>query len=351
MDELLYKISVIVPVYKTELYLRECVESIINQTLKNIEIILIDDGSPDNSGKICDEYAGKYDNIRVIHKQNEGLGLTRNCGIDAAEGEYLAFIDSDDRISQDYFENLYTCIKRSNSDICYSGGFINFNQSKQNTITFAVQDGMTISGHENLKQCMLRSISADVETNDFLPLSACMSLYKVAFLRSNNIRFLSERTFISEDLWFNLDCLNKANSVFYSDVIGYMYRYNETSLSRGYRKERFELLYSSIEQLIKRCEFFGLENYLGRVSMYYWVNLEKCINQEVRYNKDFYASINKIEENIRNMCELPYSEVLLKELDGRKFSSIPHRLLCRLLVKKKYKGCILLLRLYNRYKH
>ena len=344
-------LSVIIPVYNTEQYLRECVDCVLNQSMDGIEIILIDDGSSDNSGAICDEYVKTHINVKVIHKHNEGLGLTRNCGIDAAKGEYVAFIDSDDRISNDYFENLYTCIKKSDSDICYSGGFVNFNRTKQNTITFAVQDGMMISGHENLKQCMLRSISTDVETNDLLPISACMALYRVAFLRSNNIRFLSERTFISEDLWFNLDCLNKASRVFYSTAIGYMYRYNETSLSRGYKKERFELLYSSIEQLIKRCEYFGLENYLGRVAMYYWVNFEKCINQEVRYNKNFFASVNKIEENIRNMCDLQYSEVLLKKLEGNNFSSIPHRLLCRLLVKKKYKICILLLKLYNCYKH
>lgn len=342
-----YSLSVIIPVYNVEKYLSECIESILKQTLNGVEIILIDDGSPDNSGKICDEYALKYDNIRVVHKNNEGLGITRNCGINNANGEYIAFIDSDDVICNDYLEKLYGFATTSDSDVCYSGGFINFDRESKNIIKFNISDRMIVRGHDNLKQCMLRSISADVKTDDLLPGSACMSLYKRDFLNINNIRFISERSFISEDLWFNLDCLSKAKSVVYSDVIGYMYRYNESSLSRGYSKGRFQLLYSSIQQLINRCELLRLENYIGRVAMYYWVNLEKCINQEVRYNKSCFSGV----KNIRYMCELEYSKKLLSVLDGTKFLSILHRLLCRLLVKKKYYVCVLLLKIYNFYKH
>ena len=100
MDE---KISVIVPVYNVEQYLERCVDSIINQTYKNLEIILVNDGSTDNSGQLCDELAKKDDRIRVIHKKNGGLSDARNVGIDEAEAELIGFIDSDDYIDEDMY--------------------------------------------------------------------------------------------------------------------------------------------------------------------------------------------------------------------------------------------------------
>lgn len=99
-------ISVIVPVYKVEKYLDECVESIVNQTYRNLEIILVDDGSPDNCPQMCDDWAKKDERIRVIHKENGGLSSARNAGLDVCKGEYIAFVDSDDWISKDFFEIL-----------------------------------------------------------------------------------------------------------------------------------------------------------------------------------------------------------------------------------------------------
>ena len=99
-------ISVIVPVYKVEQYLHRCVDSILAQTYTNLEIILIDDGSPDRSGAICDEYAAKDSRIRVIHQKNAGLGAARNAGLDVCSGEYIAFVDSDDTLPEDALEQL-----------------------------------------------------------------------------------------------------------------------------------------------------------------------------------------------------------------------------------------------------
>lgn len=110
-------ISVIVPIYKVEKYLKKCVDSIINQTYKNLEIILVDDGSPDNCPKICDEYAKQDSRIKVIHKENGGLSDARNAGMKIATGDYISFIDSDDYISGDFIETLYTTMKTENSDI------------------------------------------------------------------------------------------------------------------------------------------------------------------------------------------------------------------------------------------
>lgn len=105
-------ISIIVPCYNVEKYLRKCVDSIILQTYRNLEIILVDDGSPDNCGKICDEYAQEDKRIRVIHKKNGGLSDARNAAIDVAAGEYLTFVDSDDTVTQDYIETLYRLVEK-----------------------------------------------------------------------------------------------------------------------------------------------------------------------------------------------------------------------------------------------
>ncbi|WP_227166600.1 glycosyltransferase, partial [Enterococcus faecium] len=111
------EISIIVPVYKVEKYLRKCVDSILAQTFTDFEVILVDDGSPDNSGKICDEYAEKDNRVRVIHKENGGLSSARNAGIDVARGKYLGFVDSDDYIDEDMYEILYENLKIHDADI------------------------------------------------------------------------------------------------------------------------------------------------------------------------------------------------------------------------------------------
>lgn len=111
------EISIIVPVYKVEPYLRKCLDSILAQTFTNFEVILVDDGSPDNSGKICDEYAIKDSRVRVIHKENGGLSSARNAGIDIAQGKYLGFVDSDDYIAEDMYEVLYENLKFYDADI------------------------------------------------------------------------------------------------------------------------------------------------------------------------------------------------------------------------------------------
>lgn len=115
------EISIIVPVYNVEKYLNKCVDSILNQTFKEFELILVDDGSPDNSGAICDQYAEKDSRVRVIHKENGGLSSARNAGIEVAEGKYIGFIDSDDYIAEDMYELLYNNIIKENADLSVCG--------------------------------------------------------------------------------------------------------------------------------------------------------------------------------------------------------------------------------------
>ena len=115
------KVSVIIPVYNVEKTLPRCIDSVIGQSLKDIEIILVDDGSPDKSPEICDEYRCKDSRIKVFHKPNEGLGYTRNYGIERAQGEYVAFVDSDDYIASDMLDKLYNTAIKEDADVVYGG--------------------------------------------------------------------------------------------------------------------------------------------------------------------------------------------------------------------------------------
>ena len=120
------KISVIVPIYNVEKYLKKCLDSIIYQSLKDIEIIMVDDGSTDSCSQICDYYSSLDERIKVVHKENQGLGLARNTGLDIAKGKYVTFIDSDDYISIDYLKKVYNVAEENKADVVYSG-FANLN--------------------------------------------------------------------------------------------------------------------------------------------------------------------------------------------------------------------------------
>ena len=115
------KVSVIVPIYKVEKYIKKCVDSIVGQTLPDIEIILVDDGSPDDCGAICEGYAKQDLRIKVIHKANEGLSEARNTGINAATSEYIGFVDGDDYVAPDMYEVLYKNITEQNADVAVCG--------------------------------------------------------------------------------------------------------------------------------------------------------------------------------------------------------------------------------------
>jgi len=164
-------ISVIIPVYKVEPYLRKCLDSVLAQTYANLQIILVDDGSPDNCGKICDEYAGKDKRIEVIHKENGGLSDARNAGLGIMKGEYVAFVDSDDWVLPKYIEDMYENLKKYNSDLAISGIAYFYEHNKEYKYPYNMK---TREGVWNREQ----AINKLMYQNEFLP-SAYVKLYKV----------------------------------------------------------------------------------------------------------------------------------------------------------------------------
>ena len=169
-------ISVIVPVYKVEEYIKTCVNSIRRQTYHNIEIILIDDGSPDECGVICDQYANLDKRIRVIHKKNGGLSDARNAGMNIANGEYISFIDADDYVSEYYIETLYKILKDNDADMSICGCNIVYDDN--GCLVRSESNKTEVCSQE---ECIRRSLSIHLRQ------SAWGKLYPVELLR--NIRF------------------------------------------------------------------------------------------------------------------------------------------------------------------
>lgn len=209
--------SVVVPIYKVEQYIDRCVESLIKQTYRDIEIILVDDGSPDNCPKICDEYAEKDNRIKVIHKKNGGLSDARNAGIEVATGKYVFFVDSDDYISQCTFEDLLP-FAETDCDIIIGDGICEGGTSP--IVHFAGDKGKIFSGYEYYKHSVL---------NGKMPMAAWLNGYKKSFLIQNGLCF--KYGLLHEDEQFTPRAFLKAESVIYSGVEFYRYIIREDSIT------------------------------------------------------------------------------------------------------------------------
>lgn len=238
MNEL---ISVIVPVYNVEKYLDECIESIIKQTYKKLEIILVDDGSKDKSGEKCDQWKSLDNRIKVIHKKNAGLGYARNSGIEVAEGQYILYIDSDDYIEKNMVEKLHAVAQKTSSDTVFCG----LKRVMPDGTSFpipAYYDNKTFENEEILKNVLLEMIGSKPNENEdaLLFMSVWHALYSAKIIKDNNIRFPSEREIMCEDIIYHINYLPKAKKVAYISDCLYCYRVNVSSLSQRYDESRFE---------------------------------------------------------------------------------------------------------------
>jgi glycosyltransferase EpsJ len=236
-------VSVVVPIYNVERYLRQCVDSLLAQTLKNIEIILVDDGSPDSSGAIADEYADAYGNVICIHQNNSGLGPARNTGIAHAHGDYIGFVDSDDWAEPQMFEHLYWEACRSDADIVVSGhcdvtdGVKTI--CKRHPLAGKVLKGNEING---IRLNLYGHEPKDPVTESF-PMAVWISLYRREMIESHGIRF---HEILSEDVIFNLDAYACARCISFIGATDYCYRKEGQASITGTFKP----------QLLKRYEDF-----------------------------------------------------------------------------------------------
>jgi glycosyltransferase involved in cell wall biosynthesis len=256
------KVSIIVPIYNVEKYIRQCIDSLINQTLQDIEIILVDDGSPDNCGSIIDEYASNDDRIKVIHQVNIGLGMARNSGLSLASGEYIGFVDSDDWVELSSFENLYKQAIKVDSDIIKGHVIVKRNVISNGCKTDLESIESQLYEKNEIKENLLSSIIGPKYASMVMTLfdvSVCSNIYKRSFINKYNLQFKSERKYYGEDFLFNLEAFHKARKILQTNICFYHYRCNPISLTTSYRPT----MNSSVLKLYKHVHNYINENNLG----------------------------------------------------------------------------------------
>lgn len=249
------KVSIVVPCWGVEKYLDKCVDSLVNQTLKDIEIILIDDESPDRVPQMCDDWAKKDSRIKVIHKKNAGLGMACNSGLEIATGKYIAFCDSDDWVDFNMYEVLYKTAIETNCDAVFSG-------LKDVTVDgifikerIRVNKNKIYSG-ENLYNMLLDMIASapDKKSERSYEASAKVVLYKSQIIKDNSLSFVSERKIASEDQIFNLNFIAHSQKVCIIADAFYNYRINTSSISRGVNLKRFDAIKGSYYHIVSECK-------------------------------------------------------------------------------------------------
>lgn len=337
------KISVIVPVYNVEKYLERCIKSILNQTYSNLEIILVDDGSTDISGKICDNYTSDK-RFKIIHKKNAGLGMARNTGLDHATGDYVVFIDSDDYIDGDMIKSLYDELVQAGADTCIGGFkrvYSNHTDNFQTILPKKIYSG------DEVKNELLPMMFGKIEGKPTLEMSVWKVLFSNQIIQENNLRFPSEREFISEDIIFNTDYYPLSKKVCISSNIGYNYCDNDDSLTTRYNRERFDKQIILYHELLKRVknldiEVFSLERLYATVLAIARYSIKLEVKFEKQNGKEF------CEGQIKNICENITLQEILKKQDSSTVR-LQSRIVNDLILGKRISLLKIVMRLKNKF--
>lgn len=312
------KVSIIVPVYRVEPYLARCMASLAHQTLQEIEIILVDDGSPDRCPQMCDEYAAQDPRIRVVHKANAGLGFARNSGLELARGKYVGFVDSDDYVSLDMFETLYLAAEKYQADMVlagyrFVGGRMYDNDAQGQMHCF--DRTVTFTNEQEIQNLLLGVVGALPEEPDDsrYGASSCKNIYRREVLEENGIAFLSERKVVSEDLIFLIDFISHIRCAVGIPGAYYYYCRNNQSLSKSYRPDRFERNLVCVEEVKKRLP----KSYDGKTCQLYTDRLLQsgarvACTQEINHASESGASYGSLTDNLKKICAHPQLQQTLK---------------------------------------
>ena len=313
------RLSIIVPVYKVEPYIHKCVDSILNQHFTDFELILVDDGSPDNCGKICDEYALKDERVRVIHKENGGLSDARNAGIDAAQGEIIGFIDSDDYIESNMYEELIKCLDENECDIVSGDTYVERDGNKR--FKGRYQENHIFNGEQAI--CEILKVHMDN--------SAWNKVYKRSVI--GDIRYPKGR--IYEDVATTYKFVANAKRVAYICKPYYHYIKRKGSIvASGFNsKSRYDCFLGYRERLnfarehsldcINDCELLALETALAVLTAFY-------ANSEEETSERFVDVTNFVDEhlNIKYISKMRSKHKLL--LWSFKNCKVLHKIYARL---------------------
>ncbi len=309
------KVSVIVPVYKVEKYIKECVDSLVNQTLKDIEIILVDDGSPDNCGKICDEYADKDSRVKVIHKKNEGVSKARNDGIANATSDYIMFVDSDDWCELNMCEVAYNTITEKEADIAIFTNFYSYSKSEMTDFKFPTF--LQVTDKKNIEILQMTVLARkfikllDSEL-DYGGITAPWSkIFKKEVIKNNEILFNVNVKGLFDDGLFVMESLQYSNNVILKNIPLYHYRIIETSIVNSFNPNKIQIyntIFDEIEIFMKK---YNKDNnfknaYYARMIIYFVVSLKNYYFNRLNNKK----MTQKLRE-LRQLIKTPrYSEAI-----------------------------------------
>lgn len=247
------KVSIVVPMYNVEQYIKKCINSLLEQTLYNIEVVLVDDGSPDRCGEIADNYSLRDNRVKVVHQMNGGLGPARNAGVEVASGEYIAFVDGDDWVKSDMYEKLYAIAKKDCADIVVSGhcDVVNGVAVVKKVHPLAGQTLNTVENIKKIRKNLFGHAPRDKIVEAF-PMSVCMSIYKRSLFKNHELRF---QKILSEDTIFNLSAYKIAKVISFTPDTDYCYRKEEqNSITHSFSRDKLLIYQEFLQVLEKRAE-------------------------------------------------------------------------------------------------
>ncbi len=312
-------VSVIVPVYNAEKYLRRCVSSLTNQTLREIEIILVDDSSTDSSLELCRQMAAEDSRIQVLHKKNEGAGYARNAALKLVNGTYIGFLDSDDYVKSDMFQTLYDKAVQYDSDLVMSGVlFVDGTMFSQSGAcekkTYFSEDTQfdTPESLNKLRMGIVGSTPDDCDDSKY-GMSIWKNLFRTDIIRAHNLMFQSEREMLSEDALFMIDyisCIRKATGI---NEAFYYYCRNADSISKSYKKDRFEKSLVFISEVEKRFrKDLSPREYRVYTDRFWQAMCRVLCSQEIMYAKENRIAYRNLKNRLQAICTHPLTVNVLQ---------------------------------------
>lgn len=295
-------VSIVVPIYNAAPYLRKCLDSVVNQTLRNVEIIFIDDGSTDGSSEICKEYASKDSRIIYYKKENEGLAAARQDGIERASGEYVGFVDSDDWLELNMYERMYEAATKENADVVFCNCYFNDSETDKIYLQPGVYDREKIE-----TEILPRTLAGISEkgSNSVIRWSNCLRIYKMDLIKANGIAF--GRGFRrSQDLQLTFETALRADRyVSINDEPLYHNRTqgNADSLSRGYTKNYWKLIRPLIDKLYEDVAGYtkqDLSCYMHLCTFFFAANGVQ--NEYEKSTLSFFKKLKKLDEVVKDQA-------------------------------------------------
>ena len=336
------KISVIVPVYNAEQYLKICLNSILNQTLRDVEVILIDDCSADNSGKICDEFAAIDSRVTVIHKENEGAAAARNAGLLMATGEYIGFVDADDWIEQDMYEVMFANAQELCSDVVFCNyvtelstatNKVDVNSGKQNIYRKSEIQKKFLPyffGYEYSEIVNYKSYCSFADYNSYI----WLCIYKRKVIQKAQITFPSERIYFNEDNLFNLNFIYNTNTITHVDKYFYHYRFNQSSFTKTFNDKYLVNKLNKYEYLLSFIEKNNLEDdFQNRLKIKICIETINIINYYVNSNS---LTIKNKYKNIKMIINSPLISKSFNDFDVKQLAFSQMKIFLYFAKKKAY---------------